>query len=251
MHPRCMPPTVLAVGLPKCIKHLIEEHDDLAQYAQAMQVDRREVKKWPMQPLSVFAESEAAFYAIFCRQIMDLAFSSSVRPLPFRCLPVRRCWCLAPHVVAGTVCRSTRLRRSASSAGCTSRASSPVKTAGSGLCCVSRSNCLRPIKCPNSPGAPRPALSFAQELCEVNHQSRPRACEKEWQQECRLMEAVMQFIDIVGTLELPEKARENAERAREQVLRQAEKHQKTQQEDLAQKKRNERKVRRPEPCVQV
>ena len=78
MHARDMPPTVLAVGLPQCIKELCSLHSDLSNYAKPHEVDAKLIPDWPKERIVVNAESPTLFYTIFCRAIMDLAFSNRV-----------------------------------------------------------------------------------------------------------------------------------------------------------------------------
>lgn len=80
MNEGSMPPTCLAVGLPRMVKHLQSVHKDLETYARPVNVPTRtDIKDWPAGSLSVVAESSAAFQAFFCRPILDLAFGKEVR----------------------------------------------------------------------------------------------------------------------------------------------------------------------------
>jgi hypothetical protein len=90
MNDRSMPPTVLAVGMPKSVKQLLTIHKDLSKYAMPLEVDKSEVKDWPAQHLAVYAESPAVFYALFCKQMMELAFNSQARSCCYQC----NFWCI-------------------------------------------------------------------------------------------------------------------------------------------------------------
>eukprot|EP01024_Parvocaulis_polyphysoides_P026326 TRINITY_DN24013_c0_g1_i5.p1 TRINITY_DN24013_c0_g1~~TRINITY_DN24013_c0_g1_i5.p1 ORF type:complete len:444 (-),score=81.95 TRINITY_DN24013_c0_g1_i5:504-1805(-) len=76
MNEASMPPMVIAVGIPKAIKQLLENKEDLSEFARKIDPPKDQLPGWPSDKLVVLTDSTQVFCDIMNETVMNQVFGS-------------------------------------------------------------------------------------------------------------------------------------------------------------------------------